>query len=63
MSLDPGWLRPPEESLAYLGLHVPRQHVRRSGGKIPTGVGLAIGAVASLGLWGGVALGVRALFF
>jgi hypothetical protein len=31
--------------------------------RLPVGMGLAIGAGASLALWGAIAMGLRALFF
>jgi hypothetical protein len=31
--------------------------------RLPLGVGLAVAAVASIGLWFGIAAGVRTLFF
>jgi hypothetical protein len=37
--------------------------VERSSHRLPVGVGLAIGACASVGLWVGVIAGLKALFF
>jgi hypothetical protein len=36
---------------------------RASSGRLPLGIGLAIAALASVGLWFAVAAGIRALFF
>lgn len=35
----------------------------RSSSRLPLGIGLAIAATASVGLWFGIAAGVKALFF
>ena len=41
-----------------VGVHTPAETSR-----LPLGIGLAIAALASVGLWFGVAAGVRAIFF
>jgi hypothetical protein len=35
----------------------------QSTSRLPLGIGLAVAATASIGLWFGIAAGVRALFF
>ena len=47
--------------MAYLGLHL--HHARHSAPprKLPVGIGLAIGAALSCGLWAGIAFAVGAL--
>jgi len=41
---------------------VPRTEVARGVRRLPLGLGLAIAACASVSLWVGAAIGIRALF-
>jgi hypothetical protein len=45
--------------------HVSSTHVEaeRPSRRLPLGIGLTVAAVASVGLWVGVAAGLKALFF
>ena len=44
--------------------HVAAQTAPATGsGRLPLGIGLAVAACASVGLWFGVAAGIKAIFF
>ena len=51
--------------MTQVGLHIPhpQRRTRPSSARLPLGVGLTLGAAASVGLWTALAYGLRALFF
>jgi hypothetical protein len=51
---------PADVSIPHVSAHMD---VARPPRRLPLGVGLVVAAGASIGLWVGIAVGVKALFF